>query len=70
MFLTLLTGSYHLIKFDSKIKSANNFNKLLIFLTFVNNIPGMQGNRTTANLRYGGKDIISPITVIFAPIKG
>ena len=29
-----------------------------------------KGNRTIADLRYGGKDIISPSTLIFAPIKG
>ena len=29
-----------------------------------------KGNRTIADLRYGGKDIISPSTPIFAPIKG
>ena len=29
-----------------------------------------KGNRTTADLRYGEKDIISPSTLIFAPIKG
>ena len=28
-----------------------------------------KGNRTIADLRYGGKDIISPSTLIFAPIK-
>ena len=29
-----------------------------------------KGNRTIADLRYGGKDMISPSTLIFAPIKG
>ena len=29
-----------------------------------------KGNRAIADLRYGGKDIISPSTLIFAPIKG
>ena len=28
------------------------------------------GNRIIADLRYGGKDIISPSTLNFAPIKG
>ena len=28
------------------------------------------GNRTIADLRYGGKDIISPSTIIFPSIKG
>ena len=30
----------------------------------------IKGNRTIADLRYGEKDIISPSTLIFAPIKG
>ena len=29
-----------------------------------------KGNRTIADLRYGGKDTISPSTQIFASIKG
>ena len=29
-----------------------------------------KGNRPTADLRYGGKDTISPSTPIFAAIKG
>ena len=29
-----------------------------------------EGNRTVADLRYGGKDITSPSTLISAPIKG
>ena len=29
-----------------------------------------KGNRTIAELRFGGKDIISPNTLIFAPMKG
>ena len=28
-----------------------------------------KGNRTIADLRYGGKDIIRPSTLMFAPIK-
>ena len=28
-----------------------------------------KGNRTIADFRYGGEDIISPSTLIFAPIK-
>ena len=28
-----------------------------------------KGNRTIADLKYGGEDIISPSTLIFAPIK-
>ena len=34
------------------------------------NFPIFQEKRTIADLRYGGKDSISPITLIFAPIKG
>ena len=30
----------------------------------------LKGNRTIADLRFGGKDIISLSTLIFAPIKG
>ena len=29
-----------------------------------------KGNRTIADLRHGGNDIISPSTLIFGPIKG
>ena len=29
-----------------------------------------KGNRTIADLKYGDKDIVSPSTLIFAPIKG
>ena len=29
-----------------------------------------KGNRTNADLEYGGKYIISPSTLVFAPIKG
>ena len=42
-------------------------NNVLMFLKLTLKIS--KGNRTIANLRYGVKDIISPSTMIFAPIK-
>ena len=37
---------------------------------FLGFLEAHKGNRCIADLRYGGKDIISPSTLIFAAIKG
>ena len=54
----------------SKLSCPSNYHKTLP----VAKMPSleachMKGNRTIADLRYGGKDIIILSTLIFAPIK-
>ena len=54
-------GGYPYLNLSQKPLTSTNLRQLILF---------GKGNRTIADLRCGGKDIISPSTLIFAPIKG
>ena len=68
----MFNGQYIILK--DGILRFNSFNitsKRGVYFT-VHSLGSIRtkGNRTIADLRYGGKAIISPSTQSFAPIKG